>query len=57
MRLSEVPVRERVHAALVLSRQARSEHERLELLAAAIAPSDRPYYVPVIDRDGMAAAA
>lgn len=45
VRLTDVPITQRLRAARVEGRTAADNAERLSLLAAAIAPSDRVYWI------------
>lgn len=45
VRLTDIPIDERCRAAQVASRQARDEQETMSLLAAALDPSERVYWV------------
>lgn len=45
VRLSEIPLEVRLHAALTEARRCKTPAERLSLMAAALHPSEQVYYV------------
>ncbi len=46
IRLSQIPLQVRLHGARLAARQEPDLDERLAILTAALAPSDRTYWVP-----------
>jgi len=49
VRLTEIPLNQRMRAARILCREAADSDERISLLAAALSPSDKVYFVPVAE--------
>lgn len=50
VRLGELPLALRLHAAVMACREETDAEERLRILAAAIAPSERVYWVSEDER-------
>lgn len=45
VRLTDIPLAVRYHAAVVAAKRARNPEEAQELFAAALSPSDKVYFV------------